>query len=204
MDKRYQHQDHEQKIYDLWEKAEAFNPDSANQPSKRAQKKDQKNPKPFCILLPPPNANDPLHVGHAMYVVEDVLIRYHRMLGDDTLWLPGTDHAGIETQFVFEKKLKKENKSRFDFDRETLYQMIWEYVQKNSEVAKDQLKKLGFSLDWSRFKFMLDEDIVKIVVQTFQELADQNLVYRDMKLVNYCTHCGTGFSELEINHIEKK
>ena len=200
MDKRYQHQDHEQKIYDLWEENNAFNPDSENQPAKRAQVK----PKPFSILLPPPNANDPLHVGHAMYVVEDILVRYHRMLGDDTLWLPGTDHAGIETQFVFEKKLKKEGKSRFDFDRETLYQMIWDYVQENSEVAVEQLKKLGFSLDWSRFKFMLDEDIVKIVMETFQELADQNLVYRDMRLVNYCTHCGTGFSELEINHVERK
>ncbi len=200
MDKRYQHQDHEQKIYDLWEKNNVFNPDSENQPAKRTGGK----PKPFCILLPPPNANDPLHVGHAMYVVEDILIRYHRMLGDDTLWLPGTDHAGIETQFVFEKKLKKNGKSRFDFDRETLYQMIWDYVQENSDVAVTQLKKLGFSLDWSRFKFMLDKDIVKIVTQTFQELADQNLIYRDMKLVNYCTHCGTGFSELEINHIEEK
>ncbi|MBU0576065.1 valine--tRNA ligase [Patescibacteria group bacterium] len=204
MDKRYQHQDHEQKIYDLWQKNNAFNPDSENQPAKQPRYKNKNAPKPFCILLPPPNANDPLHVGHAMYVVEDVLIRYHRMLGDDTLWLPGTDHAGIETQFVFEKKLQKENKSRFDFDRQTLYQMIWDYVQKNSDVAVDQLKKLGFSLDWSRFKFMLDEDIVKIVVQTFQELAEKNLVYRDMKLVNYCTHCGTGFSELEIDHVEKK
>lgn len=200
MDKRYQHQDHEQKIYDLWGKNNVFNPDSENQPAKRTGGK----PKPFCILLPPPNANDPLHVGHAMYVVEDILIRYHRMLGDDTLWLPGTDHAGIETQFVFEKKLKKNGKSRFDFDRETLYQMIWDYVQENSDVAVTQLKKLGFSLDWSRFKFMLDKDIVKIVTQTFRELADQNLIYRDMKLVNYCTHCGTGFSELEINHIEEK
>ncbi len=202
MDKRYQHQDHEQKIYDLWEKAQAFNPDSNNQPAKKNPT--SKIAKPFCILLPPPNANDPLHIGHAMYVIEDVLIRYHRMLGDDTLWLPGTDHAGIETQFVFEKKLKKKNQSRFDFDRETLYQMIWDYVQENSEVSVKQLKKLGFSLDWSRFKFMLDEDIVKIVTQTFQELADQNLIYRDIKLVNYCTHCGTGFSELEIKHVDRK
>jgi len=201
MDKRYQHQDHEQKIYDLWEKHSSFNPDSENQPAKRTQKKS----KPFCIIMPPPNANDPLHIGHAMFAtLEDILVRYHRMLGDDTLWLPGTDHAGIETQFVFEKKLKKKGQSRFDFDRETLYQMIWDYVQENSDVAVSQLKKLGASADWSRFKFMLDEDIVNIVTQTFQELDEQKLVYRDVKLVNYCTHCGTGFSELEINHIEKK
>jgi valyl-tRNA synthetase len=200
MDKRYQHQDHEQKIYDLWENASSFNPDSENQPAKKSPTK-----KSFCILMPPPNANDPLHIGHAMFVtLEDIMVRYHRMLGDDTLWLPGTDHAGIETQFVFEKKLKKENKSRFDFDRETLYQMIWDYVQENSEVAVDQLKKLGASADWSRFKFMLDEDVVQIVAQTFQELSEQDLIYRDLRLVNYCTHCGTGFSELEINHVERK
>ena len=201
MDKRYQHQDHEQEIYDLWEKSNSFNPDSDNQPAKQ----NKNDSKPFCILMPPPNANDPLHIGHAMFAtLEDILVRYHRMLGDDTLWLPGTDHAGIETQFVFEKKLKKKGQSRFDFDRETLYQMIWDYVQENSDVAVYQLKKLGASADWSRFKFMLDKDIVKIVTQTFQELADQKLVYRDVKLVNYCTHCGTGFSELEINHKEQK
>jgi valyl-tRNA synthetase len=200
MDKRYAHQDHEQKIYDLWEAAAAFNPDSENQPAKKSS-----NAKPFCILMPPPNANDPLHIGHAMFVtLEDILVRYHRMLGEDTLWLPGTDHAGIETQFVFEKKLKQKGQSRFDFDRETLYQMIWDYVQENSDVAVSQLKKIGASADWSRFKFMLDEDVVKIVTQTFQELAEQKLVYRDVKLVNYCTHCGTGFSELEINHKEQK
>lgn len=201
MDKRYTHQDHEQKIYDLWEKSDSFNPDSEHQPAKNKSG----TAKPFSMIMPPPNANDPLHIGHAMFsTVEDILIRYHRMLGDDTLWLPGTDHAGIETQFVFEKKLKKKGQSRFDFDRETLYQMIWEYVQENSDVAVNQLKKLGASADWSRFKFMLDEDIVEIVTQTFQELVDQKLVYRDVKLVNYCTHCGTGFSELEINHKEQK
>jgi valyl-tRNA synthetase len=234
MNKRYTHQTYEQQIYDLWEKTSAFNPDSKNQPAQRltqtkklAQTKQATQPqqtiqskeptqtnsqqtttnpaKSFCILMPPPNANDPLHMGHAMFVtLEDILIRYHRMLGDDTLWLPGTDHAGIETQFVFEKKLKQKNKSRFDFNRKKLYQMIWDYVQENSDVAVDQIKKMGASADWSRFKFMLDKDIVKIVTQTFQELANQNLIYRSLKLVNYCTHCGTGFSELEINHVKKK
>ena len=200
MDKRYNHQDHEQKIYKLWEKADAFNPDNENQPAKKTA-----NPKPFCILMPPPNASDPLHVGHTMFVtIEDILTRYHRMLGDDTLWLPGTDHAGIETQFVFEKKLNKENKSRFDFDRETLYQMIWDDVQKNSNIVIEQSKQLGASPDWSRFKFMLDEDMVKIVTQTLQELTDQGLVYRDVRLVNYCTNCGTGFSELEVVHKQRK
>ena len=157
----------------------------------------------YFIPLPPPNANDPLHVGHAMYTIEDILIRYHRMLLEDTLWLPGVDHAGIETQFVFEKKLQKKGLSRFQFDRETLYQMIWDYVQENADIAKNQLKKLGFSLDWSRFKYMLSPDMVATVKQTFAKLAEKNLVYRDLRLINYCPKCGTAFSDLEVKHLTK-
>ncbi len=196
MDSRYIHTDHEQQMYTLWEKHHVFQPQS-----------DTENKKPdrtFSIIMPPPNANDPLHIGHAMFVaLEDIMIRFHRMLGEDTLWLPGTDHAGIETQFVFEKKLKKQKKSRFDYDRQTLYQMIWEYVQENSDVAVNQLKKLGASADWSRFKFMLDPAIVNEVIQTFIKLHQENLVYRDLKLVNYCPKCGTAFSELEVDHQEQ-
>lgn len=199
MDSRYNHQEHEEIVAKHWEEADAFNPDSqVNAGRKRSDSK------PFSILLPPPNANAPLHMGHAMYVVEDVLIRYHRMLGDDTLWLPGTDHAGIETQFVYEKMLKKDGKSRFDFDRETLYQQIWDYVQENSTIASQQLKRLGFSLDWSRFTFMLDPKVVKIVLDTFQDLYTDKLLYRDVQLVNYCTRCGTSFSELEVVHKDQQ
>jgi len=131
------------------------------------------------------------------------MIRFHRMQGDDTLWIPGTDHAGIETQFVFEKKLKKEDKSRFNFDRETLYKMLWDYVQKNSNTAVDQLKKIGASADWSRFTFTLDPKVVSIVLDTFKELHKKELVYRDYRLVNYCTKCGTAYSDLEIKHVEQ-
>ena len=193
MDKVYNHKNTEDKIYESWEKADVFTPT------------DDPKTKPFAIIMPPPNANDPLHIGHAMFVtIEDILIRYHRMQGDATLWLPGTDHAGIETQFVFEKKLKKEGKSRFDFDRQTLYKMIWDYVQENSGVAVSQMKKLGASADWSRFKFTLDPKIVEIVLDTFQKLHKENLIYRDYRLVNYCTRCGTGFSELEVLHEVRK
>jgi len=130
MDSRYNHQDYEQRIYDLWENSGVFNPDNT---IKSREKSSGKN---FTIIMPPPNANDPLHIGHAMFIsLEDVLIRYHRMLGDDTVWIPGTDHAGIETQFVFEKKLTKQGQSRFQFDRETLFKMIWDYVQENSGIA---------------------------------------------------------------------
>ena len=191
MDKNYVPQTTEKEIYDFWEKGNCFTP------------KIEKSRKPFTVLLPPPNANDPLHMGHAMYVVEDILCRYHRMLGEPTLFLPGTDHAGIETQYVFEKKLKEEGKSRFDFDRQTLYQMISEYVEKNRGIAKEQMKKLGFSLDWTREKFTLQEDILATVLETFRKLYYDGLIYRGEKIVNYCTFCGTAFSELEVNHVEK-
>ena len=193
MDSKYQHQLYEEKISQLWDEAGVFSPGEKT-----------RGHSPFTIILPPPNANDPLHIGHAMYAVEDVLIRFHRMLGDDVLWLPGADHAGIETQFVFEKKLQKLGQSRFQFERKTLYQMIWDYVAENKDVAKNQLKKLGFSLDWSRFKFTLDSDVVKTVLDTFVHLNEKELIYRDLKLVNYCPKCGTAFSDLEVKHTTRK
>lgn len=197
MDKQYDHKINEDKIYDAWEKSYLF-----SAPSK--EEAEEKGMKPFTIIMPPPNANDPLHVGHAMFVtLEDILIRYHRMKGEASLWLPGTDHAGIETQFVFEKKLSKKGKSRFDYDRETLYQMIWDYVQENGQVAIEQMKKLGASADWDRYKFTLDEDIVSQVKDTFKKLHNDGLVYRAERLVNYCTRCGTSYSELEVNYEDR-
>ncbi len=192
MDKNYDHKKYEKEVYDLWEKSDSFTPDL-----------DSKS-KSFTIIMPPPNANDPLHIGHAMFItIEDILIRYHRMLGDKTLWLPGTDHAGIETQFVFEKKLAKKDESRFDYDRETLYKMIWDYVQENSDVAVNQMKSLGASADWSRFKFTLEPKVVDIVLDTFKKLNDDDLIYRGERLINYCTKCGTGYSELEVEYLER-
>ena len=199
MEKNYIHTEHEGRIYDQWETSGSFDPDvNQNAGGKQHSKK------PFTIIMPPPNANNPLHTGHAMFVtLEDVMIRHHRMLGEDVLWLPGTDHAGIETQFMFEKKLKKDGKSRFHFDRETLYKMIWEYVQENSNIARDQLKRMGASADWTRFKFTLDPDVLTVVLDTFQKLYDKKLIYRDFRLVNYCTRCGTAFSDLEVKHEER-
>jgi len=199
MDKVYNHKIVEEKIYKMWEDRNYFTPKmEKGLPAGRQGKK------PYSIILPPPNANAPLHFGHAMYVVEDILIRYHRMKGDSTLWLPGADHAGFETQFVFEKKLEREGKSRFDFDREVLYKMIFDYVLENKKGMQNQLRRLGFSLDWTRNKFTLDEDIVKIVYKTFKKMYYDDLVYRGERLVNYCTKCGTSFSDLEVNHKEQK
>ncbi|MEK7104392.1 MAG: valine--tRNA ligase [Patescibacteria group bacterium] len=190
MEKVYNPQESEQKIYEIWEKGGYFTPKIG-----KAQ--------PFTILLPPPNANASLHLGHILYVVEDILCRWHRMKGEPTLFLPGTDHAGIETQFVFEKKLKEQGKSRFDFDRETLYKMVNDFVESNRGLAKEQLKKAGFSLDWTREKYTLDPEILKTVFETFRKLHKDGLIYRSDGIVNYCTYCGTAFSDLEVDYIER-
>ena len=156
MDKIYNHLEHEEKIYALWEDSGAFTPSLPSTSSGRRKP-------PFTIIMPPPNASGNLHIGHARFVaIEDILTRYHRMKGEPTLWLPGADHAGIETQFVFEKKLRAEGKSRFNFDRETLYKMIWDYVEKNKANMENQLRALGASCDWTRNKFTLDPKIIKI------------------------------------------
>ena len=193
MDKIYNHKFTEQNIYRLWENSGAFRPKVGN------------NKKAFTIIMPPPNASDPLHIGHAREEsTQDILIRYHRMKGDPTLWLPGADHAGIETQFVFEKRLKEKGHSRFDYDRDTLYKMIWEYVEKNTGVMKAQLKALGASCDWTRFKFTLDPDIINIVYETFKKLYNDGLIYRGKRIVNYCPRCGTNFSDLEVDTQERE
>ncbi len=191
MDKVYDHRKVEESIYKQWEERGYFKPEI------------HPTGKPYSIILPPPNANAPLHFGHAMYTVEDILIRYHRMKGEAALWLPGTDHAGIETQFVYEKKLQNEGKSRFDYDQETLYKMIWEYVEQNKGRIQNQLRKLGFSLDWSREKYTLDPDIVALIHKTFKKMYDDGFVYRDYRLVNYCTRDGTSFSDLEVVYEER-
>ncbi|OGH47811.1 MAG: valine--tRNA ligase [Candidatus Levybacteria bacterium RIFCSPLOWO2_01_FULL_39_10] len=192
MNKIYNHKEVEEKIYKKWEDSGSFKPEV------------NPNGQPYSIILPPPNANAPLHFGHAMYVVEDILVRFRRMMGHATLWLPGTDHAGFETQFVFERELQREGKSRFDYDREKLYQMIWDFVESNRGEMEKQLKSLGFSLDWDRMRFTLDPEIIKIVYKTFKKLYDDELIYRDLKLINFCTHDGTSFSDLEVKHIEQK
>ena len=190
----------EDRIYKLWEESGFFNPDNL---PKLANGKERT--KPYCIIMPPPNANEVLHLGHAlMTTLEDILIRYRRLQGDATLWLPGADHAGFETQVVFEKKLEKEGRSRFQFDRETLYQMIWDYVQENKDVARNQLKRLGASCDWSRNKFTLDKDIVRIVYQTFEKLCKDGLIYRGPRIINWCPKHQTGLSDLEVKYEDRE
>ena len=192
MDKAYEPNQHEAHIYKLWEESGAFKPAG-----------DPKKP-PFSIVMPPPNANGNLHTGHAMYTVEDILVRYHRMQGNPTLWLPGTDHAGIETQVVFERELAKEGKSRFDFTPAEFYQAALEYTKNNQHNIISQLKSLGFSADWSRLKFTLDDDIIEIVDDTFRRLLDDGYIYRGNRIVNWCPTCNSGFSDIEISHREQE
>ncbi|MCD8507016.1 valine--tRNA ligase [Candidatus Woesebacteria bacterium] len=189
--KQYKHEDHEEAIYAQWEEAGAFTPQATST---------DPNKEPFSILMPPPNANASLHAGHAMYVIQDIMTRFKRMQGHPTVWFPGTDHAGFETQFVYEKHLKKEKKSRFQFDRETLYENIFDFVKQNSGLIENQMRRLGFSADWSQKTFTLDEHVIKTVHETFSKLAKDGLIYRDNYLVNYCPKCGTTFADLEVTH----
>ena len=195
MDKIFEHQKVEKKIYQLWEKSGYLNPD----------KLPQKKGKPFCIIMPPPNANAPLHIGHGVFVtLQDLMIRYQRMKGKKTLWLPGTDHAGFETQVVFEKELAKQGKSGLEMSQKEFYNAVWQYTQKNKKIVKEQLKLLGASCDWSREKFTLDQDIQKIVYQVLKKLWQDKLLYRGKRIVNYCPKHQTAFSDLEVKYQEEK
>lgn len=186
MDKAFQAPIWEQKLIAFWEQNDYFNA------------RVNKDKEPFCIVLPPPNANGSLHLGHAMFVYEDVMIRFAKMQGKEVLWVLGLDHAGFETQYVFEKQLKKQGKSRFDYKREELFKMIFDYVNENKKNIKGQLKRLGYALDWKREKYTMDPKIIDIVYQTFEKLYENGLVYRANRLINYCTNCGTSFSDLEV------
>ena len=193
--KNYKAVEIEKEIYSLWEKSGFFNPDKL--PGKR---KDS-----FTIIMPPPNANDPLHIGHALFLtIQDVMTRYNRMIGKKALWLPGADHAGFETQVVYEKKLQKRGMSRFDMDREEFYKEVLDYTQENRKTIKEQIKKMGCSADWSRDTFTLDPYIIKSVYSTFEKMVKDGLVYRSERLVNFCTKHRTAFSDLEIERVEKK
>ncbi|MFQ6003578.1 MAG: valine--tRNA ligase, partial [Candidatus Zixiibacteriota bacterium] len=155
--------------------------------------------------MPPPNANAPLHVGHAMFVtIEDILTRYQRMKGKSSLWLPGADHAGILTQVVFERHLAKKGKTRYDLGRKKFYQQCFEFTQENKERMFAQIKALGASCDWSREKFTLDPEISKQVLETFVRLYQDGLIYRGRRLVNWCPRCTTALSDLEVIHQEQK
>ena len=189
--KVYEPNQYETDIYALWEQSGVFEPKGSGDS--------------YTIVMPPPNANANLHIGYALTTaLEDIPSRYYRMKGRRTLLLPGADHAGFETQAVYEKHLAKEGKSRFDFSREELYQQLYDFVALNRHNFENQIRRLGVSCDWSRFTFTLDEKIVTRAYQTFKQLWDDGLIYRGERLVNFCTFHGTAFADIEVEYKEAK
>lgn len=189
--KTYQPHEHESRIYKLWEESGAFAPSESAKES-------------YSIIMPPPNANGSLHAGHLMYVVEDIMTRHARMRGRKTLWLPGTDHAGIETQFVYEKRLAQEGKDRFDLGPDEFYRQVMDFTMQSQGEILDQFRSMGFSADWSRLKFTLDEDIINTVYETFEQLHQDGYVYRGNRIVNWCTRCQAAFADIELDRQVQK
>ncbi len=176
---------YESDIYALWEKSRVFTPSGKGEA--------------FSIVMPPPNANANLHIGYELTAaLEDIAARYHRLKGESVLLLPGADHAGFETQSVYEKQLAKEGKSRFNLSRESLYQQIWDFVALNRNNFEGQMRKMGIGCDWSRFTFTLDDKIVRRAYATFKKMWDEGLIYRGERLVNFCTFHGTAFADIEV------
>ncbi len=195
----YNPQSTEDKIYKIWEDSGFFNPDICVEKGVV-----EKTAKPFTIIMPPTNANGSLHAGHGLVVtVEDIMTRYKRMRGFKTLWLPGLDHAGFETQVVYEKKLEKEGRTRFGMDPKELYKEILDFTLTNSSNIKSQVRKMGASCDWSREKFTLDEDIVKKTQETFIKMWKEGLVYRGKRTINWCYKHQTSLSEVETESSEE-
>jgi valyl-tRNA synthetase len=182
----------EQRIYNWWEQKGYFEP--------------QVNPwkAPFVISMPPPNVTGQLHLGHAITAtLEDVMIRYHRMCGDPTLWVPGADHAGIATQNVVERELAKEGLSRTDLGREKFVERVWEWKEFYLNRINNQHRRLGVSCDWGRERFTLDEGLSRAVRTAFVRLYEKELIYRGTYLVNWCPRCETAISDLEVEHEEE-
>lgn len=196
--KPFEPKDTEARIYELWDKTGYFNPD--NLPESLTEE----NGKPFTIVMPPPNANGNLHAGHALFItLEDLFTRFRRMQGYKALWIPGADHAGFETQVVYEKKLEKEGRSRFQMDPEDLYKEILAFTLENKANMENQVKALGASCDWSREKFTLDEDVVAEVQRTFVKMHEDGLVYRGKRTVNWCSKHQTSLSDVETESVEE-
>ncbi len=159
--------------------------------------------KPFVIVMPPPNVTGILHMGHALNnSLQDTLIRYYRMTGRPTLWIPGTDHAGIATQNVMERRLQKEGLRRQDLGREKFLERTWALKEEHHDVIVGQLKKIGCSCDWDHERFTMDEGLSKAVRETFVTLYERGLIYKGLYLVNYCPHCGTALADDEVEHQE--
>jgi valyl-tRNA synthetase len=187
----YEPSQYEPITYALWEEMGAFRPSGTG--------------KPYSIVMPPPNANGNLHIGHGLTVaLEDILARYYRLKGRRTIYIPGADHAGFETWVVYEQALEKIGKSRFDFSRDQLYTQVWDFVEEQRGNMELQLRALGASCDWQYLTFTLDKKVIQTVYQTFKRLWDDGLVYRSEKIVNFCTNHQTSFADIEVIHKDEE
>lgn len=191
--KQYNFKEREDAIYGLWEKSGFFNPDNI------------KSSKKYCNVLPPPNANGELHSGHASgYAVMDIFGRFERMQGKKVLLLPGKDHAGIQTQVVFERKIKEEKGiTRHEMGRKKFYDASYAFCMDRAKYMRSQERKIGISADWSREKFTLDPDGLKIALETFVKMYKDGLVYKGHRIINWCHRCGTALADVEVEHHER-
>src|SRR3954447_769871 len=195
MDKTFDPAAVEARIASRWEEAEAF----------KAGRDDRKNAAPYTIVIPPPNVTGSLHMGHALNnTLQDILCRFERMRGRDVLWQPGTDHAGIATQMVVERKLAERQENRRVLGREEFVKRIWEWKEESGGTIVRQLKRLGASCDWSRERFTMDEGLSRAVLKVFVDLSRQGLIYKDKRLVNWDPKFQTAISDLEVQQVEVK
>ncbi|HNX38358.1 MAG TPA: valine--tRNA ligase [Candidatus Cloacimonadota bacterium] len=193
INKSYEPQQIERKWYKFWENGGYFKP------------RTDPEQKPFTLLIPPPNVTGILHMGHVLNnTLQDVVVRYHRMLGEPTLWLPGVDHAGIATQNVVEKQLAKEGLSRHQIGREKLIEMIWNWKNEKGNIIIEQLKLLGASCDWSRQRFTMDEMLSRAVKEVFVTLYNEGLIYKGKYIINWCPRCVTALANDEVEHADEE
>ncbi len=193
MEKRYKPQEVEKKWYRFWEEGGHFTP--RIDPSK----------KPFVMMMPPPNVTGALHIGHALVLtIEDIIVRYHRMKGESTLYLPGKDHAAISAQNVVEKEVAKEGLTRQELGREKFLKRMWQWMEEYGSVIEDQTRRMGSSCDWTRKRFTMDEGMRGAVVEAFNRLSKKGLVYQGERIINWCSRCETVLSDLEVGHEERK
>ncbi len=198
--KNYDFKATEQRLYAWWEANGWFKP--TNDPNQSGHDPSRK---PFVIAIPPPNVTGELHLGHAMFVaVEDLMTRYHRMRGEPTLWVPGSDHAGIAVQLLVERELlRTEEVTREELGREAFVARTWEWKRKYGSIIYDQLRRLGASVDWSRERFTLDEGLSRAVRQAFVHLFEKGLIYRGPRLINWSPGLKTAVSDLEVEYSEE-
>ena len=189
---KFNPKDFEDRLYENWEKKGYFKPS------------DDKTKEPYCIMMPPPNVTGKLHMGHALDdTIQDVLIRYKRMQGYRTLWLPGTDHASISTEMKVVQKLAKEGKTKQELGREKFLEEAWDWTHEYGGMIQKQQRKLGCSCDWDRNRFTLDEGMSDAVLEQFIKLYNKGLIYKGKRMVNWCTSCNTSISDAEVEYKEE-